>query len=59
MKGRARFVPDLSFMSSVRTFTWDGGSFDTRMIRNGAIHITEAAAIAHADALLSFTRSDK
>lgn len=38
---------------------WSDHTFDKVLIKRGLIHLTEEAAIAHAEALLSFTRSDK
>lgn len=38
---------------------WTGSDFDFVWLTRGLIHLTEDAAIAHAEALLSFTRSDK
>lgn len=37
---------------------WDGDSLDCESFALGICHATEAAAVAHADALLSFTRTD-
>lgn len=40
-------------------FTWRNQQMDEIWLKRGLIHLTEEAAIAHAEALLSFTRSDK
>ncbi len=39
--------------------TWDGYVLDMSRLKAGVIHLTKESAIAHAEALLSFTRSDK
>jgi len=39
--------------------TWLGWECDKAELKDGVIHLAEEAAIAHAEALLSFTRSDK
>lgn len=38
---------------------WGGDGFDECFLNRGLIHLTEEAAIKHAEALLSFTRIDK
>lgn len=38
---------------------WNGDRVDRHRLKWGLIHSTKEAAIAHAEALLSFTRSDK
>ena len=37
--------------------TWDNGEFDRRWLSRGLVHSTKEAAIAHAEALLSFTEA--
>ena len=39
--------------------TWNGWGCDIADLQNGLIHLTKEAAIAHAEALLRFTRGDK
>jgi len=41
------------------TFLWGDDDLDKRLLRRGLIHLTKEAAVAHAEALLSFARSDK
>lgn len=57
--GDSYFVPDLKFDPPVQMYGWVGGSYDLQMLERGLIHLTKEAAIAHADALLSFTRNVK
>ena len=38
---------------------WNGDRIDRHRLKWGLIHSTKEAAIAHAEALLSFTRSDR
>jgi len=40
-------------------FKWADDPIENHWFKRGLIHSTEEAAIAHAEALLSFTRSDK
>lgn len=43
----------------VSEVAWSGDRVDRHRLKLGLIHSTKEAAIAHAEALLSFTRSDK
>jgi len=43
----------------VSEVTWSDDRVDRHRLKWGLIHSTKEAAIAHAEALLSFTRSDK
>lgn len=40
-------------------FKWTDDPIENHWFKRGLIHLSEEAAIAHAEALLSFTRSDK
>lgn len=40
-------------------WVWRAHEVDTFLLKRGLIQLTKEAAIAHAEALLSFTRSDK
>lgn len=42
-----------------RNYTWSGSDYDALWLRNGIIHLTKESAIALAEALLSFTRSNE
>lgn len=57
--GERFFMPNLRFDSPVVEYRWAGGAYDIQVLERGLIHLTKDAAIAHAEALLSFTRSDK
>ncbi len=43
----------------VSEVTWSDDRVDRHRLKLGLVHATKEAAIAHAEALLSFTRSDK
>ena len=43
----------------VENDAWNGAIIDHARLKRGLVHSTKEAAIAHAEALLSFTRSDK
>jgi len=62
--GQAYWVPDLRYYGNnnngdVDNFLWSGRTCDLQRLAAGVIHLTKEAAIAHAEALLSFTRSNK
>jgi hypothetical protein len=59
INGERFFMPNLRFDSPVVEHRWTGGTYDIQALERGLIHLTKDAAIAHAEALLSFTRSDK
>jgi hypothetical protein len=50
--GTSYFVPDNSYEEMFDTFTWDGGSFDIRLLKARFVHLTKEAAIAHATAMI-------
>lgn len=58
-KGGVYFLADLYNESFVTSRMWTECSADTLWLGRGLIHLTPEAAIAHAKALLSFTRGDK
>lgn len=53
------YVPSIAKAELWIRFRWDGRKDDLRFLECGLIHLTKEAAITHAEALLSFTRSDK
>lgn len=59
--GARYWVPDIKYPDvALYDFgSWSGDSQDTSRLKAGIIHFTKEAAIAHAEALLSFTRNDK
>lgn len=57
--GDSYFVVTRLEPCGVRCLYWTSGPIDLQMLSLGLIHITQEAAIAHVEALLSFTRSDK
>lgn len=59
--GDKYWMPDIKYPDTYlyNTNTWNGCVTDVARLKNGVIHLTKEAAIAHAEALLSFTRSEK
>ena len=56
--GEDYYFPDLfEAEMSISTY-WNGDNSDYRLLKHGLIHITKDAAVAHAEALLSFTQKD-
>lgn len=54
------YVPCVSNKERFAIFSWRPScGDDSRLLSLGLIHLTPEAAIAHAEALLSFTRSDE
>ena len=39
-------------------FSWDGDSTDKRLLKQGMVHLTEEAALAHAKALIALTAKE-
>jgi len=56
--GTRYFVPHLWSGGTV-SYRWGGDNDDQNCLKNGLVHLTEEAALAHAEALLSFTRVQK
>ena len=57
--GEKYFVPYISSGDlSCGIFTWRFDEQDKEMMRNGIIHITEEAALAHAKALIALTAKE-
>ena len=57
--GTRYWAADLSAGSMTTDFCWADDKVDNNCLRCGICHTTKEAAEAHANALLSFTRSDK
>lgn len=56
-RGDAYFVPDFSKCGLVSHLSWYNDETDTLYLMRGVCHPTQAAAEAHARALLSFTQT--
>ena len=52
--GTEYFVPHL-WSGGIRGFKWEGVDNEQNTLNNGLVHLTEEAALAHVEALLSFT----
>lgn len=57
--GDSYFVVTRLEPCGVRCLYWTSGPIDLQMLELGLVHLTQAAAIAHVNALLSFTRNVK
>lgn len=60
-KGQEYCSPDFKYPGECLydQLDWTGDGLDVARLKAGVIHLTKEAAISHAEALLSFTRSDK
>lgn len=56
--GTTYWCPDLPSEKGVTPVQWCNDDFDNRALARGIVHLTEAAAIKHAEALLSFTAKE-
>jgi hypothetical protein len=57
-KGQSYFIPDLATRGAGSCeWLWHGDTPDLLWLERGLVHLTKEAAKAHAEALLSFTRS--
>ena len=54
--GTTYYVPDLCD-GGAEDYEWDNDEVDHRLLRSGLIHLTEEAATAHAQALISLSKS--
>lgn len=54
--GQGYFLLDITRGDFADKFFWTGGRIDKKWLEHGLIHLTEEAAKAHAEALLSFTK---
>lgn len=55
--GATCWYPKLSNIDLIDGYIWCNDDTDVRMLSNGLIHLTEEAAKAHAEALLSLTKA--
>ena len=55
--GATCWYPKLSNIDLIDGYIWCNDDTDLRMLSNGLIHLTEEAAKAHAEALLSLTKA--
>lgn len=55
--GSEFYLADTSSRQLFAGSEWDGDEFDKRWLSRGLCHSTKEAAIAHAEALLSFTEA--
>lgn len=55
--GTTCWYPKLSNIDLIDGYIWCNDDTDVRMLSNGLIHLTEEAAKAHAEALLSLTKA--
>lgn len=53
--GEQYFEARPSHVEWTRSHSWDGGDFDVHVLHRGLIHKTEAAAVAHAKAMVRVT----
>ena len=57
-RGKSYYIPNIVFPAHYITILWTSDDIDMRWLNDGLIHATKEAAIAHAEALLSFTRME-
>lgn len=50
------YFPLLSKQDNIDWLTWEGDDIDYQILNNGLLHLTEDAAVLHAEALISFTK---
>lgn len=53
------WVPSLCGKDYYINLTWINDEFDLRILKKGILHLSKEAAIAHAKALLSFTKKEE
>lgn len=56
-RGSVYYVVEVATGKMTRSDTWRGDDYDKRWLSRGLCHSTKEAAIAHAEALLSFTEA--
>lgn len=57
--GEKYFVPAIDCgYGNMNSFEWDGDSTDKRLLKQGIVHLTEEAALAHAKALIALTAKE-
>jgi len=52
------YVPNPAYATRYSAIQWTSSDSDKRRLNDGLIHATQEAAIAHAEALISFTRME-
>ncbi len=57
--GEKVYLASIDVGFKFNSITWEGDGIDRRLLSRGLVHSTEEAAIAHAEALLSFTEERK
>ena len=57
-EGTKYLMPNLWAFSKTGRYTWHGNETDNRALARGLVHLTEAAALKHAEALLFFTTKE-
>lgn len=57
--GQIYYTPRINNEVLYAELKWNDDNIDRRLLERGLIHTRKESAIAHAEALLSFTRSDK
>lgn len=55
--GAIYWHPELSRIALIDDYEWCNDDIDARLLENGLVHLTEEAAKAHAEALLSLTKA--
>lgn len=58
-KGTIYYIPMLDHTKLFRLYKWEASYLEPPLLNKGLIHLSEEAAIKHAEALLSFTRIEK
>lgn len=57
--GEEYFIPAIDCGDAyVNKSTWDNDSMDNRLLKQGLVHLTEEAALAHAKALIALTAKE-
>lgn len=57
--GENYFVPAIDCGNChANRFSWDNDSTDNRLLRQGVVHLTNGAALAHAKALIALTENE-
>lgn len=53
--GKIYYCASVFYEGGYDVSRWDGDTADERLLQRGLVHLTKEAAIAHAEALISFT----
>lgn len=57
--GTRYYIPIIYYRDMHKSYEWGDDLVDSALLNRGLIHLSEEAAIKHAEALLSFTRIEK